>query len=230
MALVVVAASSSLAYAYGINAIFDRHTDLDRDKNVLAGRETVALHAIASVTGVGAFALLLGGSLGARCLVAIAVSIAFGTMYSAGPRLKRFPAVGLVANVLIFAPLLFAAVEPDHVPRGLRLLAVVFVLLLAQNQLLHEQEDEAEDELGGVMTTGRWLGPFGVKASVVALAAAIACAGALAGTATQSCTCAVAAVATALLGASAPAATSRRRAHRYLASAIGAALFLTSVY
>ena len=222
----VVASSLALAYAYGINAIFDRGTDLDGHKNVLAGRQSVPLPAIASVAGAGLLAILAGALLGAGALVSIAASLAAGTVYSAGPRLKRFPAVGLTANLLIFAPLLFTAVRPGSPSPALWLLVTVFALLVTQNQLLHEEGDAAEDEAAGAMTTGRWLGPRGVRGAVVALAAAIAACGVASRAPFSGGVCAVGAVATAWIGLWDHPARQRRQAHRYLAATIGAALFL----
>jgi 4-hydroxybenzoate polyprenyltransferase len=225
----VVASGLALAYAYGLNAIADRRADEDPDKNVLAGREEVPVPAIVSVICAGLAALLAAGALGGLALPAIAASIAAGTVYSAGPRLKRFPALGLLANHAIFLPLLFPAVRPGAAPVGLWLLAPVFALLLTQNQLLHEESDAAEDEAAGVTTTARRLGARGVRYAVVALAAGIAVAGAMTGRGAVLGVCAVGAVATAGVGLSDHPASLRRRAHRYLAAMVGVALFLASL-
>ncbi len=222
--------SLALAYAYGINAVFDRRADRDADKNVLAGRADVPLGAIvASVTGAGLAALVGAGALGAGALRATAVSIAAGTVYSAGLRLKRFPLLGLAANLLIFAPLLFTAVRPGQAPAGLGLLVAAFVLLVTQNQLLHEEADAAEDEAAGALTTFRWLGPRGARWAFAALAAGLAVVGAVASAPAGVAVAVVGAVATVILGRSKRPASWRRRAHRYLAATIGAAFFLASV-
>lgn len=225
----VIAGGLSLAYAYGINAIFDRRTDHDPTKNALAGHERVPPAAIASVVSAGLAALLLASALGAIPLAAVATSIAAGTVYSAGPRLKRFPVAGLVANDLIFSPLLLAAVRPGAISRSLWLLVVIFVLLVTQNQLAHEEADAAEDETAGALTTARWLGPRGVRWTVLALAAGIAGAGTLAPTALEAAIAIAAGLASALCVLAIEPAAARRRAHRHLAVTIGVALFLASL-
>jgi 4-hydroxybenzoate polyprenyltransferase len=225
-----VVSSLALAYAYGINAIFDRRADRDPDKNVLAGREGVPLAAVVSVTCAGLAALVGAGAVSAGALGAIAISIAAGTVYSAGLRLKRFPLAGLAANLLIFAPLMFTAVRPGHAPGNLGLLVLAFGLLVTQNQILHEEADSSEDEAAGALTTARWLGRRGARWAFLALAAGVAAVGARASAPAGVAVSAVGALATVLVGLCDRPAAQRRRAHRYLAASIGVALFLASLW
>ncbi len=164
------ASAFSLAYAYGINAIFDRATDRDPHKNPLAGRgalpssigTVVALTALAAL-GFAVFA-------GSVALLAIVVSLLAGTVYSAGPRLKAWPIVGTALNAFIFGPLLWLALDDRPPPAAFGLLVSSFVVLLLQNQLLHERADFEEDVAARVLTTGRALGERGTAAAVVMLA------------------------------------------------------------
>jgi 4-hydroxybenzoate polyprenyltransferase len=181
---------------------------------------------MAVVTGAGLAALIVAGSLGGVGLAAIASSIAAGTVYSAGPRLKRFPGVGLLVNHAIFVPLLFAAARA---PAHLGILAPVFALLLTQNQLLHEEADLAEDEAAGTRTTARWLGPFGVRLALAALAGGVAVAALAAETLAGAAVCVVGSLATAAIGLARRPATRRRQVHRSLAATVGVALFLAEV-
>lgn len=216
----------ALAYAYGINAIVDRHTDRDPGKNVLAGHDEVPPTVTASVATCGLAALAGAAAIGLHALEAIAISIAAGTVYSAGPRLKRFPLVGLLANVFIFAPLMFTALPAGGLPAGMRTLVPAFVVLLAQNQLLHEEADAAEDEQAGALMTAPWLGRAGARWALVALAASLVAVGVVARSTAAAAVAVMGAAATLWVSLGARPAPVRRKAHRYVAAAVGAALFL----
>ena len=163
-------AAGCLGWAYGLNALTDRESDLSSVKNPL----------VAHSAGPG-FSWLLGGCLLATSLLAAriggptataaTISLVAGAVYSAGPRLKARPLWGTVVNCLIFAPLplLGAPTEALSWP-PLWLLVAVFVALLCHNQLLHELADADEDRAGGVRSTAATLGPTASTAGAVAVA------------------------------------------------------------
>jgi hypothetical protein len=134
--------------------------------------------------------------------------------------------VGLVVNHAIFLPLLFAAAKA---PAHLGILVPVFALLLTQSQLLHEEGDLAEDQRAGTWTTARWLGTGGVRLALAALAAGVALAGFAAATSGGTAVCVAGSLATAGVGLARRPAAWRRQVHRYLAAALGVALFLAEV-
>ena len=90
------------------------------------------------------------------------MSLVAATFYSASLRLKRFPVVGTLVNVLIFAPLplLAAAHRPSL---RMQFLTYCFWVLVTQNQILHEIADGREDATGGVRTTGVVVGAVGLR-------------------------------------------------------------------
>ncbi|HZS36854.1 MAG TPA: UbiA family prenyltransferase [Polyangia bacterium] len=159
-------AALALAYAYGLNAISDRATDLDAGKNPLAGVAGCPPSIVALMIAVGAAALIAGAALGQ--LVAITVSLAAATVYSIGPRLKRLPFLGTALNAAIFVPLLFLA-RAGGSPPAFALLVVTFALLLLQNQLLHERADAVEDSASGARTTATLLGDRATRALALVL-------------------------------------------------------------
>jgi 4-hydroxybenzoate polyprenyltransferase len=220
----------ALAYAYGINAIFDRGSDEDPHKNVLVGRERVPLATVLSVMGAGFFALWGASTLGHIAFFSIAGSIAAGTIYSAGPRLKRFPGVGLLGNLLIFAPLMASALRPGSTPVGFPVLFAVFALLVTQNQLMHEEGDVLEDVAAGAFTTARWLGPRGTRMTLWILALGIAGAGALAPTPIGFAVCLATAALSILIATYVEHAKTRRKAHRYLSAIMGVVLFFVLLH
>ena len=144
-----------LAFGYLINGLSDRKVDGDQRKNPLTLVEPgAALVAVA----FAALALALSFTGPLAVTLATLCSLTAGTLYSVGPRLKRFPLVGTLANAACFAPLLWVGV-PDGAPRSdLARLAGLFVLLLLQNQLIHEAADRNDDERGLVLTTVRAVG------------------------------------------------------------------------
>jgi 4-hydroxybenzoate polyprenyltransferase len=107
--------------------------------------------------------------------------LAFAWVYSMGPRLKRIPLVGSLANLGNFAPLLFVGMHGDALPAGFAAVAVAFCAILLQNQLIHEAGDATEDRGGGIRTTWLTLGPAWTTALAAALGlvAAVAAAGAV---------------------------------------------------
>ncbi|PCC74377.1 UbiA family prenyltransferase [Nannocystis exedens] len=155
----ILAGALCLACAYGLNAHADRGTDVP-GKNPLVGAE-VGAAAMVPALACGLSAMVAAGHSGGPG--AAAVSLATGALYSAGPRLKRLPGVGTLANVAIFAPLL-ALVGTPRTP-GFWGMSLVFTALLLQNQLVHERADAGEDRRAGAYTTAQWLGRAGVAAA-----------------------------------------------------------------
>lgn len=220
-------ASFALAFAYGLNAISDRATDLDRRKNPLAGRACPASVTAVVVSTAGA-ALALGATAHRATLAAVAISLASSTVYSVGPRLKMIPGVGTLLNVGIFAPLLFVAIG-EHPPASLTSLAIAFVALLLQNQLLHERADATEDEAARALTTARALGPTATTAIVFALGVGgvVACAVSSPSASLGWTAAGTFALATTCTFARGPW-TRRRAIHRWVSFVAGAALFVVA--
>ncbi len=169
LAVAVAAASCALGWAYGLNAIADRATDRSAAKNPLAGLDRVSPAPVAVVVGAGVVALAAAMALSLHAGLAVALSLLAGYAYSYPPRLKALPVLGLLANLVIFAPLLFLAAPDAGFPDGFGTLVVVFVVLLVQNQLVHERADAEEDEAAGDRTTGRLLGRRGTTVALVAV-------------------------------------------------------------
>jgi 4-hydroxybenzoate polyprenyltransferase len=228
LALSVAVAALCLAYAYGINAVADRHGDRSAAKNPLAGVAIVPIEGWLLIVGCAALAQILALLLGGLTAGAALTSLLAGTVYSVGPRFKAIPIVSTTTNAAIFAPLLFVGHVDTH-PDGLFTLMVTFVALLTQNQLVHEVVDRDEDRRCGVRTTAVAFGP---RVSLF-MSAALGLAAVAMLAATQATRASVV-VAIVGLGLSA-ALTARvepdraaraRRAHRLLSLGIGAAVLL----
>lgn len=228
LAIAAGASALALGYAYGINAVADRGSDEASGKNPLAGAASVPAEVFFVVAAAAVFALAASLLLGPYALALTVASLTAATLYSVGPRMKSLPILGLVFNTGIFAPLLGIAIaDADHAaPPAYGVLASTFIALILQNQLLHESADAREDARGGVLTTARLLGPRGTKFAVlsvavpgVTLAFALAPAPLVAWTAIT----ALALGAAPALTASSPARA--RIAHRWIATAGGAAVF-----
>lgn len=151
-----------LAFGYVLNSLADRDMDLDADKRAAAALPPTHGHAIVGALAVVALTLALTGP--TMVSVATVACLICGTIYSVGPRLKTLPLVGTILNAGNFGPLLFVGLARDALPPALPVLAAAFVLLLGQNQLLHEAADADEDARGGVRTTFRRLGARGAAA------------------------------------------------------------------
>src|SRR5262249_19989840 len=80
-------------------------------------------------------------------------------VYSVGPRLKRIPVLGTLANTTNFAPLLWVGIAAPRAPLGMAPLTLAFTCLLLQNQLLHEAADRDEDRRGQIRTSVLVFGP-----------------------------------------------------------------------
>jgi len=146
-----------LAFGFLLNSVADRQMDIDASKNPFI------------VTGAGAQRSSLA-TLAAVSLVLVAFSpwpaqfatlfcLVLGCVYSIGPRLKRIPIAGTVANVAGFALLLFVGMRNDSWPPRFGYVVCVFAALLLQNQLIHEAAHRIEDSAGGVHTSWLTLGP-----------------------------------------------------------------------
>lgn len=214
----ILAGALCLACAYGLNAHGDRGADAP-GKNPLVGAD-VGSAAVVPALACGLLAMVAAGHSGGPG--AAAVSLATGALYSVGPRLKRLPGVGTLANAAIFAPLL-ALVGTPRTP-GFWGMSLVFTALLLQNQLVHERADVGEDRRAGAFTTAQWLGPAGVTAAGrwLAVAGSLAAATLLGPWAALGGATGLAFGAW-LIGQADPARARRR--HRALALATGAAIY-----
>jgi 4-hydroxybenzoate polyprenyltransferase len=171
-AVAALAASLALGYAYGVNALGDRASDVSAAKNPLAGVARVPADTKIVVASAAVGALSISMLLGPAALVLVLSSLVAGTVYSVGPRLKAWPVVGALFNTAIFTPLLALATPEGAAPPPARaVLCATFVGLILQSQLLHEAADADEDAAGGVLTTARLLGSRWTRALTVALAA-----------------------------------------------------------
>lgn len=153
-------ASLALAFAYGINAIADRHGDHDLAKNPLAGLAQAPPLAWAAAIGCAVLALTMA-ALGAPWLRldCTLLSVVAGTLYSAGPRWKSIPVVGTLTNAVIFAPLALVVRNDGAATSHVTLLLGAFVVLQTQAQLVHEAGDLAEDESAGISSSAVMFGP-----------------------------------------------------------------------
>lgn len=156
-------AGCCLAVAYAINAVCERFTDRAPGKNPLVVRPELA-GAVLRRCGVVAMVGVSGALwLGGWAPWAVLVSLVAGVVYSASAWGKRAPVLGLLGNTLIFAPLMLLLHPGGELGAEGGVEAGLFVVLLAQNQLLHERADVEEDAAAGAWTTGRWLGARGTE-------------------------------------------------------------------
>jgi len=230
LGLGVALTALALGYAYGLNAISDRVTDLDARKNPLAGIANPLRSAAALVAGCGVAALGLAFTGGRVATEAIALSLLAATVYSVGPRWKATPGLGTTLNAVIFAPLLLCTAPRVGASPWLPLELTTFCALLLQNQLLHERADAAEDSAAGVRSTALRVGPRAASAVALMLGAAgaaLACL--LAPVAGGAAAAGAALLAGSLVATRGPGPLPARRAtHRWVAFAGGALLFVVS--
>lgn len=224
----VAIASACLACAYGINAAAERHTDRSVHKNPLVAAPGVGPLAVVCSLTAAALALLLALPLGPQALLACAASLICGVHYSVGLAAKRYPVLGLLLNAGIFAPLMALLIVPGRAPPSLAHELALFILLLLQNQLIHELADRQEDRAAGARTTAQWLRGRGtVRVAVIAGSVIPPMSLALAPTAAQALLAAVLAAITTTLALTARRDPARARArHRQVACAGGALLWL----
>ena len=227
----VATAAAILAFGYLLNSVADRMMDRDARKNPLilpgAGEPRLALAALLAA-GVGLAAL---GPWPTR--VAAALSLFFFSVYSAAPRIKSVPLLGSLANIGMFAPLLFLGLRDASLPPGLAALVVACGALVLETQLVHEAADSLEDRAGGVRTTWLTVGPR--RAAALAAACGIVAAAGAASLGSDTAL-ALAGLAAGLFGAAFPLQLARlggdtaraarlRLSHRWCGLAFGAALF-----
>jgi len=231
----VASAFALLAFGFLLNSVADREMDLDARKNpFIAGGAAIDRRVRAALAALAAASLLLALAAPWPAQVATVVCLLFAWTYSMGPRLKRIPLVGSLANVGNFGPLLFVGMHGAALPPRFGAVAVSFSAVLLQNQLIHEAGDAAEDRRGALRTTWLTLGPAWTAALTAALGLGAAAAAAwVAGPGLAS----AAALATgAVFGLAFPAALAwrgrqaevaarLRLAHRGAAVLFGAALY-----
>lgn len=164
----VVIAFAILAFGFLINQVADRHMDASAAKNPLARRRGRRLYwgPLGALVAVAVAMSLLGPL---AVTIATAVALGSGAVYSVGPRIKRFPVVGTLANATNFAPLLWVGLPHAAIPAGMVELTVCFALLLLQNQLVHEAADREDDRRGNVRTTVLVVGTLGGALGCAAL-------------------------------------------------------------
>jgi 4-hydroxybenzoate polyprenyltransferase len=168
----VVVAFAVLAFGYLLNALTDRVMDRPA-KNPLATGAAPPRTIPVELTVLAGLALVAGVHAPACARIATVVCLASGLLYSAGPRLKRYPLVGSLANVTNFVPLMWVGAADGGAPRGLVPLAAVLGCMLLQNQLIHEAADRQEDHAGGVRTSVIVLGARRASVAAAALGAGV---------------------------------------------------------
>jgi 4-hydroxybenzoate polyprenyltransferase len=143
-----------LAYASAINQAFDDRVDrLWKAKNPVGGGGTfqrsdaIRLSLPPMVASLAVLAALAP----AGFLPGVALIVA-ATLYSAPPRLKRFPVLGTLWNLLVGVPGFFFAGRPSIGELPLRPLVGLFAVLLLGSQLIHEAQDRDDDVMGEVRT------------------------------------------------------------------------------
>jgi len=172
LALGIGAAVAVLGHAYGLNAVADRHSDVSRLKNPLIGQHTLTAGTRWSLAAMILLGLLCGALAAPTPRLATLVAFVAGTVYSVGPRTKSVFVLGTLTNVLIFAPLLLVGVGSASLEASLgatHRLLLMFVVVLLQNQLVHEIADAPEDRLAGDRTTALVLGDARARQTCVAL-------------------------------------------------------------
>jgi 4-hydroxybenzoate polyprenyltransferase len=221
-------AAGCLGFAYGINAVAERHSDRSAAKNPLVAAPELAPLATVSALMVAVLALALALALGPWALLACGLSLICGAAYSVGIAGKHVPVLGLLLNTGIFAPLAALLVRPDALPPSWAHELAVFSLLLIQNQLVHELADYEEDRAAGARTTAQWLRRRGtVRVAVLAGFAIPLVSIVLAPTTGQALlSSAIAGIATVIAFESRRDPARARRVHRAIAFAGGAALWL----
>ena len=221
VAAALVAAAGCLAFAYGLNAVMERGTDVSPDKNPLVVSPSYAPATLRLALGCAAGALVLGSLLGLWSAGCVALSLLCGALYSAVVRAKRVPVLGLLCNAGIFLPLALL-LRSGRGGDAWALELALFAALLTQNQLVHELADEAEDRAAGARTTAQLLGPRGTR--VVAALVGFAGLFPIDGERPERVLIALATCASCALVAVGRAPARARRAHRYAAMTGGAAL------
>jgi len=164
----VIVAFALLAFGYVLNGLADRRMDRS-PKNHFAGDSASPRGAFTVLAALVSLVVLASTPAPLPARIATALCLASAVAYSVGPRLKRFPVVGSLANLTNFVPLLWVGVVDAGEPRAIGVLAVAFGCLLLQNQLLHEAADRGEDSAGGVRTTVMLLGREGSAMAAAAL-------------------------------------------------------------
>jgi 4-hydroxybenzoate polyprenyltransferase len=221
-------AAGCLGFAYGINAVAERHSDRSATKNPLVAAPELAPLATASALTVAVLAFALALTLGPWALLACGLSLTCGAAYSVGIAGKHVPVLGLVLNTGIFAPLAAVLLRPDAIPPSWAHELAVFGLLLIQNQLVHELADYEEDRAAGARTTAhllrrrstiRMTALAGLAVPLVSIALAPSTGQALLSSA-------IAGIATVIAFESRRDPARARRVHRAIAFAGGAALWL----
>jgi len=226
--LAVLCAACCLAWAFGLNAVTDRRGDRDRRKNPLAGQIKVSPGPMLASGGAAILAMVTALPLGSLSLGAAGISLAAGALYSAGPRLKSMPWLGLLGNVLIFMPLLLLGLYAGHVAPALWVFVLCFAVLLTQNQLIHELGDRDEDLVNQDRTTGALLGADGTSKMVFGLGFAGAfmlLMGSMSTPAVWWASAGMVAAALPVWMTEASNAAKMRVRHRYLSAVVGGGLF-----
>lgn len=161
-----------LAYTSAINQAYDDRVDrMWKAKNPVGGvfnrRQAIALSLPPAVASLVVLALLAPMGL----LPGVALLVA-ATLYSAPPRLKRFPVLGTLWNLLVGVPGFFFAGRPSVTELPLRPLVGLFAVLLLGSQLIHEAQDRDDDAVGEVKTIategGRRVALIAASALVIA--------------------------------------------------------------
>lgn len=224
-------AALCLGYAYGLNAIADRHDDASASKNPLVRVAHVPPAIAASVVACAVAAVALAALLPAVRVQPAMLSVLWGSIYSVGPRLKRLPLLSTLTNCGIFTPLAFLTGDGAHAPH-FGLLVATFVTLQTQAQLIHEVADRDEDLNAAVRSTAVTWGGATTLGAARALGVVVAVGFLMSGpwTVTRGLAIVTVAAAALVLRGAMPADAARLRIrHRRLALFLAALLFASAV-
>jgi 4-hydroxybenzoate polyprenyltransferase len=167
LAVALAGAFAALSHAYLVNAVADRTTDTDIRKNSLIGMSSVPPFVFGIIAATFLLSLLLAAQLGLFSLICMALSLISGILYSVFPRLKGIPVAGQIGNAGIFFPLLFLAFPGfADIPKHVALVSLAFLVMLYQNQMVHELADLEEDSRHGDRSTASLLGVRGSRIAI----------------------------------------------------------------
>ncbi|MFN7953579.1 MAG: UbiA family prenyltransferase [bacterium] len=225
-------AALCLGYAYGLNAIADRHDDVSASKNPLVRVTRVPPAVAVAVAGCAVAAVVLAAAAPRVHVLPAVLSVFWASLYSVGPRLKRLPLLSTITNCGIFAPLAFLIGDWATAPH-FGLLLATFVTLQTQAQLIHEVADRDEDLHAAVHSTAvTWGGRTTlVAAAWLGLAVAVAFLAAGPSSAPRWLAAITVSAAALVLHGGRPADAARLRIrHRRLALGLAALLFAVCAF
>ena len=139
--LALLLAACCLAVAYAVNAVTDRRSDRLAAKNPLVRARCLVPSELGPALRHPVPAAVPADVSVARAPTAPATSLRAGLAYSTSVCGKRTPLLGVACNAAIFTPLALLLHPGGPLAPASVAELLLFTLLLAQNQLLHELAD-----------------------------------------------------------------------------------------